>query len=504
LNLINLGYDETKQQFSIILDKSLGVGSVVVISIAYAGIINHYADAGLFYTYYYDNNNQPVFMVATKLESMHARKVFPCMDEPEYKAKFYIELTYPTAHVALSNMMETTPTDFGNGWSRIIFPPTQAMSTYLMVFTVGPYVMHSVVNKHGTLVTSCWTGQEDYLKFSAETAAECLYHMGEVTKIKFAMDKCDHLGLPEFPSNAMENYGLVIYRHHLIAINFKTATSYDLFEAARVLCHEVSHMWFGNLVTAKWWDNLFVNEGFATYLQQFIPAKNSLAITGDLEPALQFDASEKTHPLIAKDGPYFDRITYKKGGSLLRMLNDILGEEVMWDGLSRYLTDHSEGTGTHEDIWRYLTEAARRANITGYRGPLNISELMQPYALESGFPLVHARLDEEWIVSLSQEPFKSAKTQWIIPIRTASHFSKEPSQLKIEWLEPERKDGAGNRRTLAAKAPRRWLIASYAMMYGRMEYDDQTFKSLLRKIRTENVPLGVKVMLIGDEVALIE
>ncbi|KHJ74978.1 hypothetical protein OESDEN_25406, partial [Oesophagostomum dentatum] len=169
LKLINLGYDETKQRFSIILDKSLGLGSVVVISIAYAGIINHYADAGLFYTYYYYNNNQPVFELS-KFE----------------------------------------------------------------VCSIG------------------WTGQEDYLKFSAETAAKCLYHMGEVTKIKFAMDKCDHLGLPEFPSNAMENYGLVIYRHHLIAINFK---------------------WFGNLVTAKWWDNLFVNEGFATYLQQFIPAK---------------------------------------------------------------------------------------------------------------------------------------------------------------------------------------------------------------------------------------
>ncbi|KHJ84100.1 peptidase family M1 [Oesophagostomum dentatum] len=157
LNIIGTSYDETKQQFSITLDKPLRVGSIAMISITYSGLINPSTDGGLFYTYYYNSNNEPVFMVATQLAPMDARRLFPCMDEPEYKA----------------------------------------------------------VRSFG------WTGQKDYLKFSAETAGKCLYQMGKVTKIKFKMEKCDHLGLPELSFNAMENYGLVIYRHHLIAINFK-------------------------------------------------------------------------------------------------------------------------------------------------------------------------------------------------------------------------------------------------------------------------------------------
>ncbi|RCN33636.1 peptidase family M1 [Ancylostoma caninum] len=358
-------YDKEKQQFAIILDKQLEPGAVILISITYTGIINHFSQAGFFYTYYIDEKHQTNWMVATKLEAFHARKVFPCMDEPIYKAVFHIELTYPTAHVALSNMLEQKSTELGKGWSHIAFPPTQAMSTYLMVFTIGPYVMHSVWNKDGTLVRSVgWTGQEPYLEFAAETAGECLYQMGKISKIKFAMEKCDHLGLPEFPSGAMENYGLVIYKYQSIAINFKDA----------------------------------------------------LTVRSDLEPALEFDASPNTHPLIAPDGPYFDRITYKKGASLIRMLNDVLGEEVLWDGLSSYLSRYANGNADHKDLWKCLTD--RPVLVGGF-----LYELLRMILQNQGLFGVH--------------------------------------------------------------------------------YDDDSFEALLKKIKTDDVPIGVKVMLIGDEVAFI-
>ncbi|EPB77398.1 peptidase family M1 [Ancylostoma ceylanicum] len=464
-------YDKEKQQFAIVMDKALAPGAVILISITYTGLINHFSQAGFFYTYYIDEKHKTNWMVATKLEAFHARKVFPCMDEPIYKAVFHIELTYPTAHVALSNMLEPESTVLGKGWSHIAFPPTQAMSTYLMVFTIGPYVMHSIRNKDGTLVRSVgWTGQEPYLEFAAETAGECLYQMGKFSKIKFSMEKC---------AGAMENYGLVIYKYQSIAINYKTMTTTDIVEAARVLCHEVAHMWFGNLVTARWWDNLFVNEGFATYLMRFIGGRvfpqhaaleDSLMIRADLEPALEYDASPNTHPLIAPDGPYFDRITYKKGASLIRMLNDVLGEDVLWDGLSSYLTRYSNGNADHKDLWKCLTDASMKANVPGWCGPLNVTEMMDPYSHKTGFPVVNVHMSKEGRLTLTQEPFQDCARK-------------------------EMRSDASSKR---------WEVVSYASaMYGRVHYDDDSFEALLKKIETDDVPVGVKVMLIGDEVALI-
>ncbi|EYC36072.1 hypothetical protein Y032_0937g3120 [Ancylostoma ceylanicum] len=503
-------YDKEKQQFAIVMDKALAPGAVILISITYTGLINHFSQAGFFYTYYIDEKHKTNWMVATKLEAFHARKVFPCMDEPIYKAVFHIELTYPTAHVALSNMLEPESTVLGKGWSHIAFPPTQAMSTYLMVFTIGPYVMHSIRNKDGTLVRSVgWTGQEPYLEFAAETAGECLYQMGKFSKIKFSMEKCDHLGLPEFPAGAMENYGLVIYKYQSIAINYKTMTTTDIVEAARVLCHEVAHMWFGNLVTARWWDNLFVNEGFATYLMRFIGGRvfpqhaaleDSLMIRADLEPALEYDASPNTHPLIAPDGPYFDRITYKKGASLIRMLNDVLGEDVLWDGLSSYLTRYSNGNADHKDLWKCLTDASMKANVPGWCGPLNVTEMMDPYSHKTGFPVVNVHMSKEGRLTLTQEPFQASSTQWAIPVRTASYDSPEP---RIIWVVPDDADCARKEMRSDASS-KRWEVVSYASaMYGRVHYDDDSFEALLKKIETDDVPVGVKVMLIGDEVALI-
>ncbi|KIH59676.1 peptidase family M1, partial [Ancylostoma duodenale] len=133
---------------------------------------------------------------------------------------FQLDLVYPSSHVALGNMKETPPVDLGNGWSMVSFPPTPVISTYLIAFAAGPFVSHSLINKDGTLVRSWgWTGQENFLKFSAETAAECLYQMGLYTKIKFPLEKCDHLGLPEHGISGMENFGLVIYKNEIIAYN---------------------------------------------------------------------------------------------------------------------------------------------------------------------------------------------------------------------------------------------------------------------------------------------
>ncbi|KAL6725098.1 hypothetical protein Aduo_019915 [Ancylostoma duodenale] len=208
------------EQLSIVLERQPAVGSMFVLTITYTGRINPYNVGGLYYTSYTDSSGEVHWMVATFLEPSMARAIFPCIDEPASKAAFQLDIVYPSSHVALGNMKETPPVDLGNGWSMVSFPPTPVISTYLIAFAAGPFVSHSLINKDGTLVRSWgWTGQENFLKFSAETAAECLYQMGLYTKIKFPLEKCDHLGLPEHGISGMENFGLVIYKNELIAYN---------------------------------------------------------------------------------------------------------------------------------------------------------------------------------------------------------------------------------------------------------------------------------------------
>ncbi|RCN33693.1 peptidase family M1 [Ancylostoma caninum] len=229
------------------------------------------------------------------------------------------------------------------------------------------------------------------------------------TGIDFPINKCDNVGLPQFPAGAMENYGLILYKYQLIPYNEDTMTTLERVEAARVICHEVSHQWYGDLVTARWWDNLFLNEGFAAYYMRYLMGKSfpddaefvdTTMLSLDREQALKQDAGPTTHPLIAPDGPYFDKITYKKGSALLRMLSDVMGPEVLQAGVQHHLKSHEYGVASHVDLFASLTD--------GYK------------------------------------------------------------------------------------------------CFSRVFYDDESLKSVLEKIRTEDVPIGVKITLVGDEVALIE
>ncbi|RCN33631.1 peptidase family M1 [Ancylostoma caninum] len=434
-----VGIKETRlnnktEQLSILLQRQPRVGSVFVLTIKFTGKINPFDAAGLYYTSYQDSEGEVHWMVATQLAVFSARTVFPCMDEPAFKAIFHVELVYPSSHVALGNMKETTPVDLGNGWSQVSFPATPVMSTYLVAFSSGPYVSHSVINKDGTLVRSWgWRGQENFLKFSAETAGECLYQMGLYTNIKFPMEKCDHLGLPEFLAGAMENFGLIVYKYQFIAFNPDTMTTLDKIGAALVICHEVSH-------------------------------QEAATVRTDREKAMARDASAYTHPLIAVNGPYFDPITYEKGQMVLRMLADVIGEDVLQSGLQNYLQTHKYSTASHWDVWSGLTEICEDEGIPGWHGFLNVTELMEPYSLQSSYPVINVHAGKTGI-TFSQERFNDISTQ-------------SPSPWNYTWIIPLRTAG--------------------------VIYDDNSLRALLKKIATDDVPVGVKIALIGDEVAIVK
>ncbi|KAK6759653.1 hypothetical protein RB195_021311 [Necator americanus] len=510
-------YNNVTQRLIIHLTDELPAGLVLTLSINYTGLINPYTDGGLFYTYYLDTDGEVHWMIATQMEAFGARSVFPCFDEPAFKAVFRLQLIFPSSHVPLGNTMRNKGVELENGWSMATFPPTPIMSTYLVAFTVGPFESHTVINKDGILVRSWgWTGQREYLKFAAETAAECLHQMTLYTGVKFPINKCDNVGLPQFPSGAMENYGLLLYKYQLIPFNPYTTSVLQKIESARVLCHEVSHQWFGDLVTAKWWDNLFLHEGFAAYFMRLMMGKvfpeeakfvDTTMLSLDREQALNQDAGPTTHPLIASDGPYFDKITYKKGSALLRMLSDVLGQEVFQDGIREYIKSHEYGTASHLDLYTSLTEAAARAKVKGCCSyNINVTDLMEPFSHQEGFPLINVHYDK-FFYELSQEPYNETSDSppspwnytWIIPVRTESF---ELPEGEVHWMMSRSKRVKVY--SLNNEKHNYRLVSYTSATYGRVRYDNESLNAILEKITTEDVPIGVKITLVGDEVALIK
>ncbi|CAD6187492.1 unnamed protein product [Caenorhabditis auriculariae] len=502
-------YNDTTEQI-ILSPRSVTIqkGSVYDVSFVYTGLINYYQDGGLFYTNYVDPSGQKHWMVATQFESTDARRVFPGLDEPSYKATFSITVAYPTSLVVLSNMYEDDPTTLDNGYSQVAFPNTPRMATYLVAFAIGPFVSFEYMNEDHTLVRSWgWPGTEQYLSFAAMNAGFCLYQMGQYTGMQYPLEKS---------AGAMENWGLVIYKYQYIAYNPTTMTTADMENAVKVICHELAHQWFGDLVTLAWWDDLFLNEGFADYFMRYIQGKvypnqavylDTLHVREELEYALQADIAPSAHPLVAPDGPHFDLITYRKGSSMLRMLSDVLGEDVFQAGLKSYLYIYQYSNANHEYLFDALTEAAQEARVTDWCGrPFNVSVFMEPYVHQTNFPLINfVNNDFNHYATFSQDPFQNSSSlpqtdwnyYWPIPLRTVRYDNYSYVQ---QWIVPSNQacTGVGEKKAL------HWEVADITTAaYGRVKYDDVGFDRLIQKLQTQSIPPQVMVTLLGDEIAYI-
>uniref|UniRef100_A0A0M3KC89 Peptidase_M1 domain-containing protein n=1 Tax=Anisakis simplex TaxID=6269 RepID=A0A0M3KC89_ANISI len=402
----------------------------------YRGIINSYELGGLFYTYYDDIQQTRHWMVATHMETgVHARSLFPCLDEPAYKAIFHMTIIYPKPLIALSNMMERPYVELHDPWVVVRFPPTPKLSTYLVAMAVGPYVSKSITNKAGTLVRF-----EEYLGFAATVAGKCLDSLGEYVNFPFPLSKSDQLGLPKFPAGAVENMGL------LQSIQVKQ-------KAAGVICHELAHQWFGDLVTMTWWPELVVNEGFANYFEiynqamafpehaQFLDGK---FFTDMMEPALDTDAIiNASHPIIAR-GLNFDKIVYDKGASIYRMAHITLGDKAWQEGLTDYIHSYKWGNANHEMLFAKLTKAAQAYNIVDWCGrPMDVAKFLDPWFLQQCFPLITVTNNQLMApAQFTQQPFdkrtllpaSNFSYSWPVPMHIRDYKGDHKSIL--HWLKP--------------------------------------------------------------------
>ncbi|MEX2207678.1 MAG: M1 family aminopeptidase [Myxococcota bacterium] len=335
---------------------------------------------------------------ATQLEAADARRFFPCFDEPDKKARFRLRLTTPARYQAVSNGA-IVRTERKGAKKTVHFAETPKLSTYLVALVVGELEASKAVRVGPTPIRVwCVPGKKKLAGFALEVAAEALERLEVYFGLPYPYGKLDLLAVPDFEFGAMENAGAVTFRETLLLVDPKTVTLAEKKRVAEVITHELAHMWYGDLVTMAWWDDLWLNEAFATWMAfKIVDAwkpewKMWLDFESHRAPAFALDALESTHPIY---GPVasaseatenFDVITYEKGASVVRMLESWLGPAVFRSGVRRYIRRHREGNARAADLWRALEHAAKRA----------VEPIVSPWVERPGFPLIAAqRVDSE-------------------------------------------------------------------------------------------------------------
>ncbi|KAG7231138.1 hypothetical protein INR49_027178, partial [Caranx melampygus] len=356
-------------------------------------------DLGGFYRSEYKENGTTKVVATTQMQPTDARKAFPCFDEPAMKAIFHITLIHDHGTVALSNSEEKESSSVninGNSFQRTVFKPTEKMSTYLLAFIVSDfgYINNTMITfwyftflfSIQLLFTSIFSVSDKIRIFARQPAIAAgqgeyalnitgpiLKFFEDYYKSKYPLPKSDQIALPDFNAGAMENWGLITYRETALLYDEEFSSNSNKQRIASIIAHELAHMWFGNLVTLRWWNDLWLNEGFASYVEYLGADKaepdwnvKDLIVLSDVHRVFAIDALASSHPLSSREediqkpaqiSELFDAISYSKGASVLRMLSDFLSEAVFTQGLTTYLEEFKFGNAVYTDLWKHLQMA---------------------------------------------------------------------------------------------------------------------------------------------------
>ena len=415
-------YDELAQTATFSFDRELEAGEHVL-ALGWRGPISERL-RGL-----YRSTRPGERYATTQFELNDARRAFPCFDEPEFKATFALELVHPAALAAIANARVVSTQPVADGRVRTRFAETARISTYLVAFMVGPFEATPPVATATGWPVRVWAppGLAEKGLYARDAHARALEWLEAYTGIPYPYGKVDAIGLPDFEAGAMENPGAITYRTTYLAADPSTATIAMLKYVFSVAAHELTHMWWGDLVTMRWWNDLWLNESFASfvgetctdalnpewgYLRDFV-AQN--------ERAFGLDALATTHPISTEAATAeeaaerFDNISYIKGQAVLRMIENYIGAEAFQAGVRIYLTRHREANATADDFWRAIDEASGRP----------MTAIANSWIHEKGFPLVRCAVREEpgaLVVTFRQERFYAdpglavGDQRWAIPL----------------------------------------------------------------------------------------
>ncbi|MGD9796921.1 MAG: M1 family metallopeptidase [Acidimicrobiia bacterium] len=390
------------------------------------------------------DGGEPVEQVigTTQMEPTDARLAFPCWDEPDLKASFTITLVVDPDLLAVSNAGETGRRTLDDGRVEVRFAETIAMSTYLVAWVVGPLVATAPVDVDGIPLRVVHVpGKEHLTPFALDVAAFTIRLFADYYDIPYPSDKCDLVALPDFAAGAMENLGAITFREAVLLVDPAEATRAELQRVADVVCHELAHMWFGDLVTMRWWNGLWLNEAFATFMEMaavdaYRPDwQRWVAFTNERAGAFALDSLASTRPIeFPVHSPeeaegMFDTLTYEKGASVLRMLERYLGGEGFRAGIRRYLREHELGNAETTDLWDAIEAATGEP----------VRRIMDTWIFQGGHPLVSVDLappdgtgDR---ITLTQRRFRylpdDGGATWAIPLLVAP-VGGEPTKVLLD------------------------------------------------------------------------
>lgn len=390
------------------------------------------------YPCFFKHDGKNKKLIATQFESHHAREAFPSIDEPEAKATFDLTLTTPAGEAVIANTPVLKQSTEGKNFITT-FETTPKMSTYLLAFVYGEMESKEATTKDGVLVRTFATpGNVEHTEFALDVAVKTLEFYNDYFDIPYPLAKCDFLALPDFAAGAMENWGCITFREQTLLVDSQNTSLHLKQYVANVVAHELTHQWFGNLVTMRWWTDLWLNESFASWMSwlavdhlfpdwkvwtQFIVDEQGLA--------LKLDALEHTHPIeVEVNHPdeirtIFDAISYEKGASVLLMLHDYLGDADFRDGLRLYLKRHAYSNTDTVDLWAAFEEVSKKP----------VTKFMSAWTGQSGYPIVHVEK-----TGLRQERFylnpaaNKEATVWPIPLLSDGLTDKtlEKAEIKLD------------------------------------------------------------------------
>ena len=478
------------------------------LALSFSGKINQQGQ-GLFYMHYQEQaSGKKKIMLGTQFDATDARRFFPCWDEPAFRARFQLTTVVPENWLAVSNMPVESEKKITGG-KEVRFAATPPMSSYLNVFVAGELDLIESRSGPTQIRVVATKGKAELGRYALEVTAQILRYYNDYFGVPYPLPKLDQIALPGGFGGAMENWGGITYYESALLFDPKNSSAETKQIIYEVLAHEMAHQWFGDLVTMAWWDNLWLNEGFASWmgskctahfnpqwevwLRRSVPRDPTRRVGIAKEAAMEGDARSTTHPVQqpiateAEANSAFDDITYKKGQSFLRMLESFLGEEVFRDGIRRYIAAHKYSNTTTADLWNALSEPSKKP----------IGEIAAGWTAQPGFPVVKVKRERDGKVQLTQERFtvnfKNAQPlEWKIPL-TYSVVGEAPATLlmtsKIDNLQNIPADRALK------------LNVNGAGNY-RVEYDAPSWKLLLEALPK----LGVedRVNLLSDAWALVQ
>jgi aminopeptidase N len=431
--------DDEAQTASLTFDKPLAKGKYVL-AIDYAGKI--YTQAAGLFALDYETETGKKRALYTQFENSDFRRFVPSWDEPFYKATFSVEATVPTGQLALGNMPIEKTTDLGNGKSLVKFAASPKMSTYLLFFGLGEFERATVKSAGVNIGVVAKTGDTGKADFALKSAADLLPWYNDYFGVPYPLPALDNVAAPgrsQFFS-AMENWGAIFTFEYAMLLDPKISTQADSQRVFTTVAHEMAHQWFGDLVTMAWWDDLWLNEGFASWMESratehFHPEWNAaLTAVGSREYAMSMDALQTTHPVVQhvetveQASQAFDAITYQKGEAVIRMLEAYVGPEAWRAGVRTYMKKHAHGNTVSDDLWREIEAAAGKP----------ITDIAHDFTLQPGVPLI----------TVTNSTCKAGKTTLTL---TQGEFSKDvQGKTPLIWRTPvtAKAVGGGEAKTL--------------------------------------------------------